>query len=96
MTQKTLRILLGVNLSSFVLLLVTFGSPFHHFPGENIVANWWVFSSAAVFVLFIAEAVMRLRRRTFTGFWIDAILLGAWVCALTVMLAVAISNFGGF
>lgn len=96
MIQRMLRIILVINLATFAVLFVTFGSPLQHHRGQNIIADWWVFSTAAALILFILEIARRLRRKVSTGLWLDATLLGAWVCAMGFMIALGAVGFAGF
>jgi hypothetical protein len=96
MIQKMLRVILAVNLVSFITLFVAFGSPLHHFRGEDVIADWWVFSTAGALLLFIMEVVGRLRRKAFKGFWIEATLLAAWGCAVAIMIVLGAVGFAGF
>jgi hypothetical protein len=48
MIQKFMRILIAINLATFVVLFVRLGSPLGHFgrPAlENFTANWWFLST---------------------------------------------------
>lgn len=92
MIQRTLRIILVTNIVTVAVLFALVNSPLHH----NILANWWVVSTGVALILFILEIVKRQRGKTPKGIWIDASLLGAWVCALGFLIALATLEFRGF
>lgn len=99
MIQKVLRIILAINLVMFVVLFVTLGSPVGHFgrPGlENWIANWWFLSTLAVLILFVLRIVNSRRRKNSSGLWVDAALLATWLCAVGIIVVVAVTEFAGF
>jgi hypothetical protein len=99
MIQKVMRIVLAINLTTFVVLFVRLGSPLGHFgrPAlENFIANWWLLSTLAVLILFVLRIVNWRRKKDFSGLWLDTALLATWLCAVGITVAAGAMGFAGF
>ncbi len=98
-TPKVMRIVLAINLVTFVVLFVKLGSPLGHFgrPAlENFIANWWFLSTVAVLILFVLRIVDWRRCKDSGGLWLDATLLATWLCALAIVVVLGATEFAGF
>jgi small-conductance mechanosensitive channel len=97
MIQKVMRIVLAINLATFVVLLVRLGSPLVGRPAlENFIANWWFLSTLAVLILFVLRIVNWRRHKDSSGLWLDAALLATWLCAVGIIVVVGATGFAGF
>jgi hypothetical protein len=99
MIQKLMRIVLGTNLATFVVLFVRLGSPLGHFgkPAlEKLILNWWLLSTLAVLILFVLRIVNWRRRKDSSGLWVDTALLATWLCAVGIIIVVGATGFAGF
>ncbi len=96
MIQRILRVLASLNLAIFLTIVVRTGSPIIHGRIGNLIQNWWFLSTLAIIVLLLIEVIVRAKRKIWKGFWLDAALFGAWLCAMALVAGVAASEFLGF